>query len=342
MATPTVSQSFMHAAFEYLASQGIDETAVLKQLKRKSRQQLGLNGRVPLQDYQRLFAVGQALTGDDQFGLNMGASPMPRSWGLVSHLAMSAPTPLIALSALMNYSHLQLDFAQFDLDEPEDGNLILSWQSNTPRRPSRHVIEHMFANIVALSNSQIGYPTHTIRIEFKHNSAGNTKHMEKVLNADVSFDCNADRIFIPELFLELPSRYGQDDLFTYTEDLARQRLMELRGEDKLINSVRGIILNQLPFGLPKIDDTAKALDMAPRTLQRRLLERQLKYQVLLDDVRRELARGLIIKPELTLSDVADYLGFNDQSAFQHAFQRWEGTTPGKFRKDSRGRSLIYD
>jgi AraC-like DNA-binding protein len=261
----------------------------------------------------------------------MGASPMPRTWGLVSHLAMSAPTPLIALSALMNYSRLQLDFAQFDLDEPEDSNLILSWQSNTPRRPSRHVIEHMFANIVALSNSQIGYPTHTIRIEFKHNSAGNTEHMEKVLNADVSFDCDADRIFVPKLFLELPSRYDQDDLFTYTEDLAR-----------LINSVRGVILNQLPFGLPKIDDTAKALDITPRTLQRRLLERQLKYQVLLDDVRRELARGLIIKPELTLSDVADYLGFNDQSAFQHAFQRWEGTTPGKFRKDSRGRSLIYD
>ena len=334
MASPTVSQSFMHAAFEYLASQGIDETAVLKHLKRKSKLQLMLNGRVSLKNYQHLFDAGQTLTGDEQFGLNMGTSPMPRSWGLVSHLAMSAPTPLIALSALMNYSRLQLDFAQFYLAEPEDDHLILSWQSNTSRRPSRHVIEHMFANIVTLSNSQIGYPTHNIRIEFKHNAAGSTEYMEKVLNADISFGCDADRIFIPKLFLELPSRYDQDDLFTYTEDLARQRLMELREEDKLINSVRGIILNQLPFGLPKIDAIAKALGTTPRTLQRRLLERQLKYQILLDDVRRELARGLIVKPDLTLSDVANYLGFNDQSAFQHAFQRWEGTTPGKFRQDA--------
>jgi AraC-like DNA-binding protein len=332
MAIPTVSPSFMHAVFEYLASQSINETTVLEELKRSDKQQLVLNGRVPLKDYQRLFAVGQALTGDDHFGLNMGASPMPHTWGLVSHLAMSAPNPLSAITALMNYSRLQLDFAQFDLSEPVGNDIVLSWHSNAPRRPNRHVIEHMFANIVALANSQIGYPTHRIRIEFKHDYVGNTGHVEKVLNADVSFDCSADRIFIPKQFLELQSQYGQDDLFPFTEELARQKLMELRGEDKLINSIRETILKQLPFGLPKIRDTAKALDMTARTLQRRLQERYLKYQTLLDEVRRELARELVVKPELNLSEVADYLGFNDQSAFQHAFQRWEATTPGKFRK----------
>jgi AraC-like DNA-binding protein len=236
---------------------------------------------------------------------------------------------------MMNYSRLQLDFAQFELEEPEGDELVLSWHSNAPRRPSRHVIEHMFANIVALANTQIGYPSHRVRIEFKHDYEGNIALVEKLLNADVSFACSADRIFVPKQFLELQPRYGQDDLFPFTEELARQRLMELRGEDKLINAIRETILNQLPFGLPKIDDIAKALDMTPRTLQRRLQERQLQYRTLLDDVRRELARELVLKPDLNLSEVADYLGFNDQSAFQHAFQRWQGTTPGKFRRAKR-------
>ena len=39
MAIPTVSPSFMHAVFEYLASQNIDETTVLKVLKRNHQQQ---------------------------------------------------------------------------------------------------------------------------------------------------------------------------------------------------------------------------------------------------------------------------------------------------------------
>ncbi len=136
-----------------MANQGFNEDAVLNELKQNDKQQLVLNGRVALKDYQRLFVVGQALTGDEHFGLNMGASPMPRTWGLVSHLVMSAPNPLLAITSLMNYSRLQLDFAQFDLCEPQGNDLVLSWQSNAPRRPSRHVIEHMFANIVALANT---------------------------------------------------------------------------------------------------------------------------------------------------------------------------------------------
>lgn len=332
MAIPTVSPSFMHAVFEYLAGRGIAEAAVLKELKLTDRLQLVLNGRVPLKDYQRLFTVGQALTGDEHFGLNMGASPMPRTWGLVSHLVMSAPNALLAITALMNYSRLQLDFAQFELSEAEGDHIVLSWHSNAPRRPSRHVVEHMFANIVALANSQVGYPAYRVRIEFRHQCAGKAAYVEKVLNADVRFSGSADCIFVPKQFLELQPCSGQDDLFPFAEELARQRLMELRGEDKLINTVRETILNQLPFGLPKICDTARALDMAPRTLQRRLQERQLKYKALLDEVRRELARELVVNPELSLSEVANYLGFNDQSAFQHAFARWEGTTPGKYRK----------
>jgi AraC-like DNA-binding protein len=237
-----------------------------------------------------------------------------------------------AVTVLMNYSKLQLDFVHFTVNAAADDEVVLSSHIDVPRRPSRHVIEHMFANIMKLANSQVGYQAIRQRIEFMHEDAGNPRHVERVLNASVTFGCGSDLIFVPAQFFKQQSRYGQEDLFPVTEELARQRLMELRGEDKLINATRETILKQLPSGLPKIGDTAQALGMSARTLQRRLQERRLKYQTLLDEVRRELARQLIIKPELSLSEVADYLGFNDQSAFQHAFQRWEGTTPGRFRE----------
>ena len=331
MSIPTVSSAFMEAIFEYLADQGVEESRVLEELGLAGKHQLVINARVALRDYERLFKIGQALTGDEYFGLNMGASPMPRTWGLVSHLAMSAPNALLAVTALMNYSRLQLDFVHFTVQEADD-EVVLYSHIDAPRRPSRHVIEHMIANIMELANSQVGYSAIRLRIEFMHEDAGNPQHVARVLNANVSFGCNSNRIFVPAQFFKQQSAYGQEDLFPVTEELARQRLMELRGEDKLINATRETILKQLPSGLPKIGDTAKALEMSPRTLQRRLQERHLKYQTLLDEVRRELARQLIVKPELSLSEVADYLGFNDQSAFQHAFQRWEGTTPGKFRQ----------
>lgn len=322
----------MEAVFEYLADQGIAETRVLDELRLEDKQQLVFNARVPLRAYEQLFDIGQLLTGDEYFGLNMGASPMPRTWGLVSHLAMSAPNVLLAVTALMDYSKLQLDFVHFTVNAAADDEVALSIQLDVPRRPSRHVIEHMIANIMVLASSQMGYQSIRQRIEFMHEDAGNPQHVESVLNATVSFGCGGDLIIVPAQFLEQQSLYGQEDLFPITRELARRRLMELRGEDRLINAIRETILKQLPGGLPKIGETARALDMSPRTLQRRLQGRHLNYQALLDEVRRELARQLIAKPELSLSEVADYLGFNDQSAFQHAFQRWEGTTPGRFRK----------
>ncbi|MGB1140499.1 MAG: helix-turn-helix domain-containing protein [Halioglobus sp.] len=36
-----------------------------------------------------------------------------------------------------------------------------------------------------------------------------------------------------------------------------------------------------------------------------------------------------------MNEVADYLGFNDQSAMQHAFRRWQGMTPGQYRRRMR-------
>jgi hypothetical protein len=83
----------MEAVFEYLADRGVDEALVLRELGLVDKQQLVINTRIALRDYERLFEIGQALTGDKYFGLNMGTSPMPRTWGLVSHLAMWWGTP---------------------------------------------------------------------------------------------------------------------------------------------------------------------------------------------------------------------------------------------------------
>ena len=77
---------------------------------------------------------------------------------------------------------------------------------------------------------------------------------------------------------------------------------------------------------------AAALGQSSRTLQRRLQERNLRFQRVLDQVRSELAIQLIEDQDLSLQDLADYLGFNDQSAFQHAFRRWQAMTPGQYRR----------
>ena len=331
MPVPSVSREFTQAVLDYLAERGHSPDLVLQTAGLGSRQLLP-SGRVPLQIYEELFEAGEALTGDRYFGLNMGALPYPHSWGLVSHLAVSAPDAFTAVSALMDYSELQLDFLRFRVRELEGGRTCMELRHEGVVELKRHVVEHLLANIVTLATTQMGYDIPQLRIELAHGDAGDEAHLARVLRANVTFDCPAYRVQAGAEFFEQQSLYGEEDLYRVTEELARQRLMELRGEDRFLNRLREAVLQQLPGGLPKVDAVAASLDLSARTLQRRLQERNLRYQQVLDEVRGELALQLLCDGSLSLNEVSDYLGFNDQSAMQHAFRRWQGMTPGQYRR----------
>lgn len=47
--------------------------------------------------------------------------------------------------------------------------------------------------------------------------------------------------------------------------------------------------------------------------------------------RMQRAADLLKNTELTVSKIADYLGYYDTSSFRHAFKNYYGTTPKSFR-----------
>jgi AraC-like DNA-binding protein len=76
---------------------------------------------------------------------------------------------------------------------------------------------------------------------------------------------------------------------------------------------------------------AKELALSERTLQRRLAEEGTRFQDLLTEARRELAREYLANGHLEMADVAFLLGFDDQNSFYRAFRQWEGETPSRWR-----------
>ena len=95
--------------------------------------------------------------------------------------------------------------------------------------------------------------------------------------------------------------------------------------------VRHEIARLLPQGEPRREEVAAVLGLTDRTLQRRLQAESTSYQQLLDDTRRELARQYLGEPRHSLAEVADLLGFADQSNLFRACKRWFGLPPGQYR-----------
>jgi AraC-like DNA-binding protein len=80
---------------------------------------------------------------------------------------------------------------------------------------------------------------------------------------------------------------------------------------------------------------ARALDLHPRTLRRRLGEEGSGVRGIFDAVRCSLACELPHQTQLPLDEIASTLGFADASAFVRAFRAWAGCTPGRWRAQQR-------
>jgi YesN/AraC family two-component response regulator len=60
----------------------------------------------------------------------------------------------------------------------------------------------------------------------------------------------------------------------------------------------------------------------------------------LNRLRVEKAAALLIESELSLSEIAGTCGFEDQSWFSKIFKSYTGVSPGKFREQGEGHSIL--
>ncbi|MBH0114419.1 AraC family transcriptional regulator ligand-binding domain-containing protein [Novosphingobium sp. YJ-S2-02] len=100
--------------------------------------------------------------------------------------------------------------------------------------------------------------------------------------------------------------------------------------------VRDYVRGDLPKGNCSIERCAEKFGISVRTLQGRLAEEDTSFSALIEDVRITLAKVYLQRPDSTLDQVAEWLGYGEQTSFGRAFKRWTGTTPQKFRQSLLG------
>ena len=83
-----------------------------------------------------------------------------------------------------------------------------------------------------------------------------------------------------------------------------------------------------------MEDVARSLGMSERTLARKLSDEGLKFTEILQQLRRDLVVRYLHDRKLHVSKIAWLLGFQDVSAFTHAFKRWTGRAPGEVRQEA--------
>ncbi|MGI9390522.1 MAG: helix-turn-helix domain-containing protein [Boseongicola sp.] len=88
-----------------------------------------------------------------------------------------------------------------------------------------------------------------------------------------------------------------------------------------------------PGRRPNLEFTAECSDVSPRSIQRRLQEEGTSFFDLLDQWSFGTALELIGKPNYTISEVSERLGYSYPAHFSRSFQRWAGQSATEYREN---------
>ena len=87
----------------------------------------------------------------------------------------------------------------------------------------------------------------------------------------------------------------------------------------------------LPHGRATASEVARRLGISSRTFSRKLGEEGTSFAEILDQLAAALAKRYLYDETLPVSEIAWLLGYREVSSLTHAFKRWTGTTPRRFR-----------
>ena len=105
----------------------------------------------------------------------------------------------------------------------------------------------------------------------------------------------------------------------------------ITSDASITSRIRELLGEDFREETPSFEALTDLLNMSPRTLRRRLEREGTSYQRIKDNARRDVAISLLSRHGMTVSDVAERVGFSDPSAFHRSFKKWTGVSPGEYR-----------
>ncbi|MEO1553095.1 MAG: AraC family transcriptional regulator ligand-binding domain-containing protein, partial [Pseudomonadota bacterium] len=210
--------------------------------------------------------------------------------------------------------------AFFNLEKAGDGSLGMVLSN-----------EASLSAVVRISQEVSTAPVTPLAVYFKHPARGANQLFTDHFGCPVHFGAARDALLISAPALAAPNRLGDETIAQFFDLHLEKELANLSDDDGLEQRVRIAVSQKLSEGVPTLSETANALGVGARTLQRRLSDKEQTYQGLVDLARRELAQQLLVETDYSLAEVAFLTGFSEQSGFTRAFKRWSGQTPRSYR-----------
>ncbi len=269
--------------------------------------------------------------GDPHLGLAVAQATPRGAYGVAEFMIRTAPTLKDACLNFARFSAL-ISPEHFFFFEQDGQAASVQQRSAFGRGASgRHQNEYAAA-MFALTIRSLVPTAQFSSVWFINPPPKDDTRLREFFGAPLEFDRETNGVAFPSALLDAPVVSGDPALAAYLESHAVSALHERPQATDLSGRVRQAIREALKDGEPTIERLAVRLRLSGRTLQRRLSDANTTFQLLLDDVRLSLARTYLSDERLDISEIAYLLGYSELRAFDRAFRRWVGVSPGEYRQ----------
>lgn len=318
---PTITPRFSQAILQAAARLDITLPAALHEALAPDV----LPERVPLAAQDELWRALSDASDDPLIGLRVGLEIQVGHLDSVGLLLMSCDTLGSALEALLEYFPIISEGSHFEA-EPAAGGLRLHYLPGFEALLEVRA-EAVLGCLVHLSRWMTGHQFSPAELGFRHSPRADLSHYRQLLDCPLRFQQHSYHLLYRESDLHIPLIQANATMREHLRTVADSMLANLHSTS-LAHKVGALVRAHPEWGKERV---AEQLGLSGRHLNRRLAEESSSFKLLRDATLLRMAEERL-RGDQRIADIAEALGFSDESAFAKAFKRWAGMTPARFRE----------
>jgi AraC-like DNA-binding protein len=298
-----------------------------------TRQQIDDPGvRLEVKNQIRFLELVATAVKDDFLGFHLALKVDLRTMGLLYYAQASSDTLEEALQRGVRYISMVNEGLALSFQGRGDVGINFEY-AGVARHSDRHQIEFSMVTLVRICRQLTKRHLLASRVSFTHRRSDDISEFRTFFGCDVTFGAPVDRVIFSKSSREMPlvdaDPYLNELLIKYCDQAIADRSTK-RGSFRL--SVENAIALLLPHGKAHASEIARKLGVSRRTLARRLASEGLTFAGIVQSLKSDLAKRHLTDQTLSVSEIAWLLGYQDVSAFTHAFKRWTGKAPTALRE----------
>lgn len=280
-----------------------------------------------------LFSALGQLPNSIQLGFLIGEHSPATSYGALSLGILTAPTISDVLRFVAEANHLVLPLIDYNYEEAAlEGRLTIGFRCAMGSSGEAMAVAFSAAAMAKTIARCSGHSAHFSRLELTPSSKRAEADYRRYLSLSPYMDCPSNSLVVARRVMALRNPHADPDTFQSVVSACEEQLNLLACRTSLLERARQTVMSEIAAPLSQ-EKLAKALDLSPRQLRLRLGREHTSYQEIVRDCRTEYASTLLRNPSISLSQIADRLGYSGLSAFSHTFYRWTGKSPSEFRNE---------